>query len=129
MGQNICKWCDKKGLIFKVYKQFIYTTPYQENKTPNLKNGTNTWIYIFPKMTYRCLTSLWKDVQHCTSLEKCNSNSHWDFSHLSERLTSKKITNNKHCPGCGEKGTLVHSWWEWPWCSHYGKRYVDSSKN
>ena len=24
----------------------------------------------------------------------------------------KKSTNNKCCQGCGEKGTLAHSWWE-----------------
>ena len=25
---------------------------------------------------------------------------------------NKKITNNKYCKWCGEKGTLLHSWWE-----------------
>ena len=24
----------------------------------------------------------------------------------------KKSRNNKSCQGCGEKGTLVHCWWE-----------------
>ena len=27
-------------------------------------------------------------------------------------IITKKITNNNCCPGCGEKGTLMHFWWE-----------------
>jgi hypothetical protein len=28
----------------------------------------------------------------------------------------------------GEKGTLIHCWWEGRLANHYGKQYGDSSK-
>ena len=35
-------------------------------------------------------------------------------SHLTPARMSiiKTFTNNKRCRGCGEKGTLLHCWWE-----------------
>ena len=64
-------------------------------------------------MTYRWLTNTWKDAQLHSLLEKCKSKPQWGYHLILVRMALiKKSTNNKCWRRCGEKGTLLHCWWE-----------------
>ena len=70
-----------------------------------------------------------------------NQNHNEVLSHI-RTAAIKKSTNNKCWRGCGEKGTLLHCWWEcklvwdrvlragalgWPWWMGWGGRWWGSS--
>ena len=108
-----------KGLISKIYKELIQPSSKTKQNTrthiTQLKNGQRTSINVnrhFSKEDLQMANSYMKRCSTSLIIRETEIKTTVRY-HLTPARMAKETRDNKCWQRCGEKGILVHCWWEY----------------
>ena len=99
-----------KRWISKIHKGLIQLNTKKTNKPPP-KNRQRSWIDTSPKRTYRCPIDM-KNCSMSVIIREMQIKTTMRYHLMPVRMAIINKSTNKCWWGWGEKGTLMHCWWE-----------------